>query len=397
MANWLSLLVVLAMSSCGSSGTKESSRIKLTVANKNARNIAFVVGSPNDLPGVSKDVQNVTKMIQESGLGYELIVINYATKTQILAKAQEIGRKISAESTVLFFYAGHGAQNGQLVGQGDTMFTVREVVSAIKSSLKAESFRRFTAVIDACHSGQSVNGNQAMFLSSSNSSFTVKTFIANITNGSNTGSVVSQRGLFDNYNDGSGSSRQSIRPFTEGLVIAAAKASEYSADLGPSVGGLFTATLMSAIRANTTATLSEILVKAKKVTIMNSNGDQTPVWMAIPASLLQEKFNGGGTQPLPVPGSSSEGEDIFNGSDQSISPPNSIPQSDDGAEDMFSDSDQPVAPQNVFPPSNDSAADMFNDQSGWQNDSSPESNDDSFITSGIMLNLLAILGWTAVN
>ena len=130
---------------------------------------------------------------------------------------------------------------------------------------------------------------------------------------------------------------------------------------------------------------------------MNSNGDQTPVWMAIPASLLQEKFNGGGTQPLPVPGSSSEGEDIFNGSDQSISPPNSIPQSDDGAEDMFSDSDQPVAPQNVFPPSNDSAADMFNDQSGWQNDSSPESNDDSFITSGIMLNLLAILGWTAVN
>jgi hypothetical protein len=394
MANWLSLLVVLAMSSCAPSVTKESSRAKFTVANKNAKNIAFVVGSPNDLPGVSKDVQNVSKMIQESNLGYELVSINYATKTQILSKAREIGGKISADSTVLFFYAGHGAQNGQLVGQGNTMFTIREVVSAIKSGLNAESFRRFTAVIDACHSGQSVNGNQAMFLSSTTRNFSVDTFIANIANGSNNGDVGSQRGLFDSYKDSTGYSRQSSRPFVEGLVIAAAKASEYSADWGPSVGGLFTATLMSAIRANTSATLSEILEKAKKITIMNSSGDQTPVWKAMPVSLLQERFNSGGqTQPSEVPNMSPEADDMFNGQDQLISPPNTIPQSDGGAEDMFSDLNQPSAPQQVFPESDDGAADMFNDQSGWQNESFPQSNDDSFITNDFMRNLLAILGW----
>ncbi len=293
MPFWLPMLLALAVSSCGQQETTNSSAVKFTVADKTAKNIAFVVGSPNDLPGVSRDVQNVSRMIQESNLGYELISINFATKTQILAKAREIGGKISAQSTVLFFYAGHGASNGQLVSQGNGMFTIREVASAIRTAANIPSFKRFIAVIDACHSGQSVNGNQAMFLGSSQQDFSIENFITSMTQSSNTSSVGAQRGLFDNYNFGTDQARSGARPFTEGLVIAAARASEYSADLGPSVGGLFTASLMNAIRSNSSSTLSEILEKAKRATVMGGGGSQTPLWRAMPASMLEERFNGG--------------------------------------------------------------------------------------------------------
>lgn len=293
MPFWLPMLFALAVSACGRQETASSSAVKFTVADKTAKNIAFVVGSPNDLPGVSRDVQNVSRMIQESNLGYELISINFATKTQILAKAREIGGKISAQSTVLFFYAGHGAENGQLVSQGNGMFTVREVASAIQSGSNIPAFKRFIAVIDACHSGQSVNGNQAMFLGASKEDFSIENFITSMTQSSNAGDVGAQRGLFDNYNFGGSQARNAARPFTEGLVIAASRASEYSADLGPSVGGLFTASLMNAIRSNSSSTLSEILEKAKRATVMGGGGSQTPLWRAMPASILEERFNGG--------------------------------------------------------------------------------------------------------
>ncbi len=293
MPFWLPMLLALAVSSCGQQESTHSSAVKFTVADKSAKNIAFVVGSPNDLPGVSRDVQNVSRMIQESNLGYELISINYASKTQILAKAREIGGKISAQSTVLFFYAGHGAENGQLVSQGNGMFTIREVASAIQSGSGGAAFKRFIAVIDACHSGQSVNGNQAMFLGSSQEDFSIENFITSMTQSSNTSGVGAQRGLFDNYNFGGSQARGADRPFAEGLVIAAARASEYSSDLGASVGGLFTASLMNAIRSNSSSTLSEILEKAKRATIAGAGGSQTPLWRAIPASILDERFNGG--------------------------------------------------------------------------------------------------------
>jgi len=280
--------------SCQQSTDRDASGVRFTVANRSAKNIALVVGSPNDLPGVSRDVENVSKMIRESNLGYELITINYAGKSQILGKAREIGGRISADSTVFFFFAGHGADNGQLVSQGNGMFTLKEVAGSIKSGSNLKTFKRFTAVIDACHSGQSVNGSEAMFLAGTPREFSMDKFISGMVSGDSYGSG-DDEGLFDaNYGGNEGSNGFGARPFEQGLVIAAAKASQYSADGGASIGGIFTASLMSAIRSNSSATLSEILENARRMTSIRSS-DQTPLWKATPESILNERFNSGGS------------------------------------------------------------------------------------------------------
>jgi hypothetical protein len=284
------IIQTLSLSSCQQNLERDSSEVRFTVANRSAKNFALVVGSPNDLPGVSRDVENVSKMIRESNLGYELMKIDYAGKPQILTKGREIGSRISADSTIFFFFAGHGADNGQLVSQGNGMFTLSEVVAAIKSGSSLKTFRRFIAVIDACHSGQSVNGSEAMFLAGAVREFSMEKFISGMVTGESSGS--SDGGGLFTADYGGGQSRDSFgaRPFEQGLVIAAAKASQYSVDGGASIGGIFTASLMNAIRSNSTATLSEILESARRMTLMRST-DQTPLWKATPESILNERFN----------------------------------------------------------------------------------------------------------
>lgn len=295
MTRRLTLLLMVVIStglafSCKKAPVDESSRVQFTVANRNAKNIALVVGSPNDLPGVSRDVQNVSKMIQETKLGYELVSMNYATKAQILSKAREIGSQISGESTVFFFFAGHGTENGLLVSQGNGYFTLKELVSSIKSGSSVTTFKRFIAVIDSCHSGQSVNGTEAMFLSSSNQPFSVDKFISSMVQGQ--GRSREDTGLFNGFY-GSTADRNNLasRPFEQGLVIAAAKASQFSNDAGASIGGIFTANLMNAIKVNSSDTLAQILENAKQMTTKSAS-DQTPVWKATPESILNERFGG---------------------------------------------------------------------------------------------------------
>ena len=286
-------IIIFFLVSCQQNSEGDTSGVRFTVAHRSAKNFALVVGSPNDLPGVTRDVENVSKMIRESNLGYELVTINYAGKSQILAKTREIGSRITADSTVFFFFAGHGADNGQLVSQGNSMFTLKEVARSIQSGSNLKTFKRFTAVIDACHSGQSVNGTEAMFLAGTPREFSMEKFISGMVSGNSYGSGEDE-GLFnDNYSGPDGSTSFGARPFEQGLVVAAAKASQYSADGGASIGGIFTASLMSAIRSNSSATLSEILENARRITSIRSS-DQTPLWKATPESILNERFNSGG-------------------------------------------------------------------------------------------------------
>jgi hypothetical protein len=86
----LLIIQTLYLSSCQQNTERDSSDVRFTVANRSAKNFALVIGSPNDLPGVSRDVENVSKMIRESNLGYELITIDYAGKSRILAKGREV-------------------------------------------------------------------------------------------------------------------------------------------------------------------------------------------------------------------------------------------------------------------------------------------------------------------
>lgn len=299
-STWLVVALSLSGLSGCSSQTPENTGLEFAVANRNAKNIALLVGAPNDLPGVRTDIVNVARMIRQSDLGYEVVELNNASRSQILSAADNVGRSITAESTVFFYFSGHGAESGTLIPQGYGSVTLKEVASTISRGINGGRFTRFIGVIDACFSGQSVDGNQAIFLagnsieqtnasSSDINNFSVDQFATALATASN-------RGLFDyNFTGNSAAFAKGNPPFSQGLVLAAARKFETSLDGGSAIGGVFTASWLSAIKSNSNATVGQILERSKQLTIRNSGGSHVPVWKAMPESFLNEQFNGGGS------------------------------------------------------------------------------------------------------
>lgn len=276
-------IMILAWSfyGCRNPDTAQS-RVKFTVADRNAKNVALIIGSPNDLTGVFADVKNVSALFKQQDLGYEQEVINHATRSQILNKASEISARLTPDSTVFFYYSGHGAETGELATEGMGSVTMREVANSFGSKLAGGKFKRFIAVIDSCFSGQNAVGSGAMFLDNNSNQFSLDSFLTSLTTGQGTG-------LFGNSAPGFANSG-SI-PFVEGLVLAASRPSEESGDGDGINGGTFTSSLLESIRQNKSSSLQQILENAKKITVAKSFGTQTPVWKAMPESMLQEKFD----------------------------------------------------------------------------------------------------------
>lgn len=280
-------LVAISIAGCRAP-VHDHSRVKFTVANRNAKNVALVVGSPNNLAGVPKDVINVSNMIRQNDLGYEIQVINNATKSQILGYASELSAQLTPESTVFFYFSGHGAATGVLATQGYGSMTIREVANSFASRLSSRKFKRFIGVIDACYSGQSAIGNEAMFLNDNQQNFSLDGFLTGLT-------TKPTSGLFGDWTQPSsqtlGSVPKGFPPFEQGLVLAAARPTEESLDAGESVGGIFTYSWLQAIQSGKSSTLQEILENTKRITVMNSNGSHTPVWKVMPEAMLQERFD----------------------------------------------------------------------------------------------------------
>ena len=163
--------------------------------------------------GVPRAVVNVSNMIKQNDLGYQIEVINNATRNQILSKAKEISSRLSPASTVFFYFSGHGSEDGELATEGYGSITLKEVTNSLGSNISGNRFKRFISVIDACYSGQSAVGSQAVFLSSSSKDFSLETFLSSLT--SNSASGVFDSGA-DEANTNSRSSANRSSTFEQG-------------------------------------------------------------------------------------------------------------------------------------------------------------------------------------
>ena len=278
-----SKLMVLATAfmvvSCGQ--REPTSRVKFRPADPTARNVAFLVGSENDLPGVARDIFEVTKLIQGSKLGYEVVALNKATKSQILSKAQEIGKSLSANSTVFFYFSGHGSEDGYLFAQGFQEFEMSEVAKSIGQGTSQGHFKRFIAIMDSCFSGQNVNGQEAMFLAGSSPQTSSR-------------QVVLSKAV-DTIASGLVPRAQSGLPFEQALIVGASKKNQTANDMGSTIGGAFTSSWRKILarRLNgAPVTLAAILNEAKDMTVRQTGGEQVPVWKAMPESMLTESLDG---------------------------------------------------------------------------------------------------------
>ncbi len=289
-------LLVMDVQACRVSSNQGSSRVKFNPFDRNVKNVALVVGSPNGLEGVPRDIQNVSQMLRDPMFGYEVVVINNATADQILSKAQEIGQGLSPTSTVFFYYSGHGSDDGTLVSQGYQGFRMSSVAKRIAQGYGKGKFKRFIAVMDSCFSGQNVNGDDAMFLA-----------------GAKTKTKKSEQEMLQS-SLGFMSSEMRPKadgdlPFEQALIVSAAQRNQESEDMGSSIGGAFTASWMRVMKSKLGqsggATIQTILDETKQATESFTGGSHTPAWKAMPESMLSEPLGGsgggGGPSPAPVP------------------------------------------------------------------------------------------------
>jgi hypothetical protein len=285
---WSVLVLAIAVSSCRPH-MDVSSRLKFRPADPNAKNVALIVGAPNDLSGVAKDVQEVSKLLRESNLGYEVTVIPRATVSDVMIKAKALGETLSENSTVLFYFSGHGSQQGYLFAQGLQQFRLSSVAKSFSAGFGKGKYKRFIAVMDSCFSGQNVNGNQAMFLSQPSARQSSQD-LADILS-SSVGHMASDLKPKSDPN----------LPFEQALVLSAAQRNQESLDMGPSIGGAFTFALRKVLKKDLSSpgqmTLGQVLEEAKRETIRQSGGSHTPAWKAMPETMLDEPLTPVGSDP----------------------------------------------------------------------------------------------------
>lgn len=268
-------LMLISVFSCRPQG-ELSSRVKIAPADRNAKNVAFIVGSPNDLSGVDRDIAEVSAMIKQADFGYEVVVINRATASQVLSNAEEIGRKLSENSTVFFYYSGHGSADGYLITEGLQTLRLSTIAKRIGKGYGKGKFKRFIAVMDSCYSGQNINGREQMFLTSQQNAVQETLHEA-----------------VDNMASDMKPKANPNLPFEQALLLAAAQSNEESLDFGPSVGGAFTASwrkILSQDLKKEGVSIGALLEETRAETRRRTGGSHTPVWKAMPESLLTEKL-----------------------------------------------------------------------------------------------------------
>lgn len=247
-------------------------------ATADGRNIAVLFGSPdwqegNDdpdstihippgpgLPGVATDIREMTRLMQDGRNNFHFTAVSHdrAKVKDIVQMSHDSAR--DADS-VLWFFTGHGG-DGYLFAEhdgedDDGSYKFSQVADAIKKARSGKPLKRLIVLIDACHSGEFVNGGQP---------------------------IIDQQKWAEDFLYEPLMKAYDQQLYEQAFVMASSLTSETSIDLGAEKGGAFTYSLrmaLSELRAsNPRATFKDFAVLTTKKT--QSVGGHTPVYKAFP-------------------------------------------------------------------------------------------------------------------
>lgn len=244
---WIIGAALTTLSSCGKYRGADNDPKDLAYS-RNAKNVALLFSAPNDLDGPPTDVKALQPIMQ--GLHFKVVTISNATRSDIINETAKASKDVGEKGTLFWYFSGHGAQNGELVSQGGTGVDFKDVTKAIMQA-RSEPIKRLLVFVDACFSGQLVNGTSAVIGSSgSTTSSGVRSQNFNLADDENaetqadedelaaTGSekvaTSIRSAISDSYDYKSG------QLFEQALVMSAARKIETSLDLGRANGGAFT-------------------------------------------------------------------------------------------------------------------------------------------------------------
>ncbi len=309
----LSAAVLLTLSlSCGKH--RESATDPKDLAySRNANNVALLFSSPNNLSGPPTDIKTLKPILE--GLSFKVVTVDNATVDDIIRETKKSSKDIGENGTLFWYFSGHGTQQGRLVAENEQLLDFKEVTTAI-TDVRESPIKRFLVFVDACFSGQLVNGTQSLIneggaVTSSGITRSTQKFALADTDETdpNDAQVGSSGEQTPEELDAIGTEKSSTgiraaiadayhyktgKVFEQALVMTAARKFETSLDLGRSYGGAFTYSLRKAFSElkgssgkPTIRDLAETVIAETKDITENAH---IPVYRAFPATGVLEDF-----------------------------------------------------------------------------------------------------------
>lgn len=295
--------LMIAFTAVGCGVQEQAAETKALAADKAAVNVALLfTGDASGIPGVHQDPGNVERVLTDPSLDMRFQVGKFNGKTisqieQQSAKTAQAMKGSSPNGTLLWYFSGHGSQDGQMIAAGGSGFNFESVARAMRTARGDTAFKRLIVLIDACFAGNAVNGNTQITANSG----------SGIGGGGNsnpfsglfalTTPVVPPAEVVAGQKASQDQAVQSVvtaaqpmqgRLYEQLIVIASSRANETSGD--SSAGGVGTIAFLNAIkslRANPNATIDQAL----QLTVRGAMG-QTPVYRTEPESVKQELLFG---------------------------------------------------------------------------------------------------------
>ena len=266
----LTFLSVSALFACNRAPA--STQLKELAEDPSAENAALLfggaaMGTKVQLNGVKPDLQNMLTRFSEPQLYFSAQAEEGLTASQILDRTKYTASNLDAGATLLWYYSGHGNDDGALAPEGAVttngsfvpayQLNAKQLLDTLKAARSGKGpLARIIIVLDTCHSGQWIGGQQSDLFSDA------------VKSGSNAGIA------------------------KEIIAVSSARAFEEASDLGVD-GGAMTASLIKAfstLSGSSVATISTLLetMESNLHQILNEQDrtDQTPIWAAWPTQAI---------------------------------------------------------------------------------------------------------------
>lgn len=144
------------------------SLIKGFSASSGSKNVAVLMSGSHE-QHIPKNVRMIREVMSDPNGGYnfEIIERQKVTNEQAVQATMEAAKKVGPGGTLLWYFSSHGAPNGAL-RTFSRQLKLKQITEGIQQARGGVPLKRLVVIVQACFSGQIVNGSAAVQISGTN-------------------------------------------------------------------------------------------------------------------------------------------------------------------------------------------------------------------------------------
>ncbi len=149
---------VMLLSGCDYYHTPPAAQ-KGFAASGSSKNVAVLMSGSGE-QHIPKNIAMIRDVMADPQAGYNFRIVERqkVTAEQAVQTTAEAAKEVGEGGTLLWYFSSHGAPNGSLQTYS-RMLKLKQITDAIKSARAGVPLKRLVVIVQACYSGQIVNGS----------------------------------------------------------------------------------------------------------------------------------------------------------------------------------------------------------------------------------------------